>query len=94
MAQATGAFSNGDERSYPISVLNEMLDESHLLDEIDERMISLFDVRNISGQEMKQTTEKTINEGLSFSSFKRFFIELMQKIGLMSKDEHNGNERQ
>ena len=53
------SFSNWDRPSpfYPISVLEEMLDESHSLEEFDERMISLFDVRTISGQEMKQTTK-------------------------------------
>lgn len=77
---------------YPISVLGETIDESHSLEEFDGKMGELFPIRTISSQEMKQTTENVVNNGLKESSFKRFLTGVLQKLGLKSKDEHgDGN---
>ena len=80
--------------TYPISTLEEMVDESHSIDEFDGKMRELFKSRIISIQELKQTTKNILKKGLSFSSFKNFLGGLLKKIGLISKDEHNDGERQ
>ena len=88
-------IDNGERNPiiHPISVLKEMIDESHSLEEFDGKMGELFPIRTISSQEMKQTTDNIVSKGLKESSFKSFLTGLLQKLGLKSKDEHDDIEQ-
>lgn len=88
-------IDNGERNPiiHPISVLKEMIDESHSLEEFDGKMGELFPIRTISSQDMNKTTDNIVNNGLKESSFKSFLTGVLQKLGLKSKDEHGDKEQ-